>query len=361
MADGFVAGGTDHEVNVDFTKINKSGYNYFSINRNLNNSERYRLDINNPDVVLNDSQIFYQSNPSDNQANNGLVIYGKNVEKNYPSNSYFNTIRYGDSGVLDRYKSLIYTGAYGNNQEKSSPVKQGFSMKYNTANHAVFSFKEVGGITKCMPRLKNSNENPSSVGDYESFSNPSWYRSTSNGFIVDLINRDVLNTPIAADNNSTVNSLPIFDIYSNVDESTKYGGVSQTALFNNQWIPCGDAVRISSSPLIINFTEGDTYISRFDMLRVFPNDLNQIPQHTEIVSFICESFINTDGRSDVNRYNTDSSIMTPGNYGLMNDVYSQQDNYFTYNILDPDLFNTSSFKNTILWSKSKLAGESVDT
>lgn len=155
--------------------------------------------------------------------------------------------------------------------------------------------------------------------------------------------------------------MPIFDIYSNVDESTKYGGVSQTALFNNQWIPCGDAVRISSAPLVIEFTDGDTYISRFDMLRVFPNDLNQIPQHSEIVSFICESFINTDGRSDVNRYNTDSSIMTQGNYGLMNNVYSQKDNYFTYNILDPDLFNTSNFKNTILWSKSKLAGERVDT
>ena len=99
--------------------------------------------------------------------------------------------------------------------------------------------------------------------------------------------------------------------------------------------------------MVVEYSIGDTYIGRFDVLRVFPNDTNQIVQHTEIVSFICESFINPDGRSDVNRYNTDSSLMTPTNYGLFNSIYSQKDNYFTYNILDPDLFNTNDYSNTI--------------
>jgi hypothetical protein len=96
------------------------------------------------------------------------------------------------------------------------------------------------------------------------------------------------------------------------------------------------------------------------MLRVFPNDILQIPQHTEIVSFICESFTNSDGRSDVNRYNSDSSLMTTSNYGLFNNVYSQKNNYFSYNILDPLLFNTTNFSNTIIWSKTKIAGSIND-
>ena len=100
--------------------------------------------------------------------------------------------------------------------------------------------------------------------------------------------------------------------------------------------------------MILYYTDGDTYIQRFDTLRVFPNDLNQIPQHTEIISFLCESFINVDGRSDVNRYNTDSALMAPSNYGLMNTVYSQKNNFFNYNILDPLLFVTKSFNNTIV-------------
>ena len=84
------------------------------------------------------------------------------------------------------------------------------------------------------------------------------------------------------------------------------------------------------------------------MLRVFPTDILQIPQHTEIVSFICESFVNSDGRCDVNRYNTDSSLMTTGNYGLFNSVYSQKNNYFNYNVLDPLLFNTKNYTNSIV-------------
>lgn len=175
MANGIAGGTSDpHVVDVTFTKLNKSGYNYFSINRNLINSARYRVSINNPDVVSSNNQIFYQSNPDDNTSNNGLVIYGKNVEKNYPSNTYFNTVKYNrQSDVMTKYKGLVFTGAYGDDEQKSSPVEHGFSMKYNTASHAVFSFKEVRGLTKCMPRLKNSSENPSSIGDYESFSNPS--------------------------------------------------------------------------------------------------------------------------------------------------------------------------------------------
>ena len=97
----------------------------------------------------------------------------------------------------------------------------------------------------------------------------------------------------------------------------------------------------------MKYTDGDTYITRFDLLRVFPNDIKQVVQHTGIISFLCESLINIDGRCDKNRYNTDSSLMTTSNYGLLNTIYSQKDNYFNYNILDSTTFNLTKFPTTI--------------
>jgi hypothetical protein len=232
------------------------------------------------------------------------------------------------------------------------------SVKYNTNTHAIFSFKEKSGKFACMPRIQNPGE--SSGTTYEDFNNPLFYRSSANGFRTNIINRGNFNYDIQVGDNSTFNVLPIFDLYSNVTDDIRYGGKTSDALYNNSWIPCGPAVSVTSGNLVLDYTQGDTYISRFDFLRVYPNDLNQIPQHTEIVSFICESFVNPDGRSDVNRYNTDSSLMTTSNYGLFNPVYSQKNNYFSYSILDPDLFNTNDYSNTIVWSKTKNPGESID-
>jgi len=214
-------------------------------------------------------------------------------------------------------------------------------VKYNTAQHALFSFKKIGnGINEymCMPRTRRTTD----ALDFDYISNPSsWYRGGTDGFRSLLIDKVKLNTELTDPNNE----LPIFDLYKTV--INQYGGTSSDAIFNNTWIPCGDPVRLSNDPLVVNYTDGDTYISRFDILRVFPSDVTQVVQQTEIVSFICESFVNTDGRSDINRYNTDSSLMTQSNYGLLNNIYSQKDNYFSYTILNPNRFNINNFPTTI--------------
>ena len=69
--------------------------NYFGLNRTLNTSySDYKYNINNPSVLINDEITYYKSNEVDNKENSGYVIYSKNVEKTYPSNTYFNTIKY---------------------------------------------------------------------------------------------------------------------------------------------------------------------------------------------------------------------------------------------------------------------------
>ena len=217
-------------------------------------------------------------------------------------------------------------------------------VKYNTANHVAFPFKIRNSKYACLPRLQNIGETNLTE---ELFNNPQFYRQSGDGFRVDVLSRSVLKDAFDPNSDITKNSVPIFDLYKSVSDDVRYGGKSPQAIYNNAWIPCGDPVSVVDGGMVVEYSIGDTYIGRFDVLRVFPNDTNQIVQHTEIVSFICESFINPDGRSDVNRYNTDSSLMTPTNYGLFNSIYSQKDNYFTYNILDPDLFNTNDYSNTI--------------
>lgn len=348
---------------INFTKLSKSGYNYFGINNNLKSNIRFKYDINKPNLLFNDSTIFYNSNLCDNVQNNGNVIYSKSVEKIYPSGSYPNTFKWPNAHPD---KKGVQISDNINTESGKYYVDSGLSIKYNTANHAIFSFKENNGKFSCIPRIKNAGE----TFDYELFDNPKeWYRGDlqTNGFRLDLIDRGNLNNQLQSTDNSTKNTSPIFDLYSNVVSDptspyyVKYGGNNSDALYSNTWIPCGKSVKITSDDLVVEYTEGDTYIGRFDMLRVFPDDILQIPQHTEIVSFICESFVNMDGRSDVNRNNTDSELMTPGNYGLFNNIYSQKNNYFLYNILDPSLFNTKNYSNTIIWSKTKSSGEIVDT
>src|SRR5699024_8295896 len=49
------------------------------------------------------------------------------------------------------------------------------------------------------------------------------------------------------------------------------------------------------------------------------------------------------------------------NFNLMNDVYSQQNNFFNYRSVNPNKLNLDHFSNTITWTKTKTAGELVDT
>ena len=343
---------------VNFTKLNKSGLGYFGINSTLLDNMKYELDINNPSLIFNDSDMFYKTNNEDNSTNGGNIIYSKSVDKNYPSGKYYNTFKFGsgDTNTLRYSQNSDYGRGPGN--VPPNAINSGLSMKYNTSSHVLFSFKkQLNGYFACMPKLKNLLDSST-----EYYKNPLYRSSPANDF---EFRCDVLDPYVYISNPITIgdtakNSLPIFDLYSGVTTATRYGGQTASAIYSNNWIPCGGSVRTDLGAVSLYYTDGDTYIQRFDFLRVFPNDLNQIPQHTEIVSFLCESFINIDGRSDVNRYNTDSSLMTPTNYGLINNVYSQRNNFFNYNILDPLLFATKNFNNTIVWTKTKISGGVTD-
>ena len=76
---------------------------------------------------------------------------------------------------------------------------------------------------------------------------------------------------------------------------------------------------------------------------------------------MCETHINIDGRYDKNRGQWSNLNMSPSNFNLINKVYSQLDNYFSYKILDDDFYKINTFPNQITWSTQKTSGETIDT
>jgi len=155
---------------------------------------------------------------------------------------------------------------------------------------------------------------------------------------------------------------PLVELRRDIDPTNLYGGQTSEALLSNMWLPCGNTVYLhANSPSVtISYTRGDTYIRRYDHLKTVPGSEEEVNKMLTSLSFLCETFINLDGRYDRNRYNLDLGAMRYTNYGLLNHVYSQQDNFFNYRILDERLFESDTFSNKLIWSGVKSNGELVD-
>lgn len=153
---------------------------------------------------------------------------------------------------------------------------------------------------------------------------------------------------IYRDNNTTIN-----DPY--------FGGRSDQAVKNNQWIPSSTSKSFGNQDLTISFIHGDCYYQRYDCLKTYPYTNEDENSIVEIGSFMVETRINIEGRYDRN-IGLDSNLnITPQNFNLWNSIYSQKDNFFNYRILDQDLYKLNNFPNSITWSKEKTLGETVDT
>ena len=146
----------------------------------------------------------------------------------------------------------------------------------------------------------------------------------------------------------------------------RFGGKTQEAFENNQWLPCGEAVPLIDdkgvkSKVTIEWTDGDTYYQRYDNLKTYPFSLEDQNAITDIASFMCETRVNIDGRYDRNRGQLSNFAITPTNFNLLNDAYSQQNNFFNYRAINHNKLNLDNFHNSITWTKTKVAGELVDT
>lgn len=287
------------------------------------------------------------------------------------------------SGIIDsdaKYYHNIFIGNYARLASSASNYCFGVDpirMTYKSTPHAVLALNYTkDNKQRILPTIKDANV---TTGGYELWdvnvpegleegNHTFWDKNkTCTG-----IYQDVLNIPLHYLNGSyngysiEYGWLWLGEIY-NPNVTNRFGGKTEEAFENNQWLPCGDPISLrdetgnTKGKVVIEWTEGDTYYQRYDHIKTYPftsEDQNAI---TDIVSFMCETRVNIDGRYDKNRGQTNNLSMTPTNFNLLNTAYSQQNNFFNYRTVNPNKLNLDNFHNSITWTKTKTAGELVDT
>lgn len=147
--------------------------------------------------------------------------------------------------------------------------------------------------------------------------------------------------------------------------TNRFGGTSDAALKENLWIPSSDPISLYEDigiegEVSVPFKYGDTWFARYDCLKTYPYSEDDINGIVEIGSFMCETRVNIDGRYDRNRGQLSNLNMSHVNFNLMNEVYSQKNNYFGYRIFDEDYYKQSKFQNQVTWSLEKINSSDTD-
>ena len=200
----------------------------------------------------------------------------------------------------------------------NSPV----SIKYKSGKHAVFALNKQNGNRVIIP---NSNTNHDHTKDSSAI-----FSTFSTGY----------------------SGLWLVELTQTIDEDNRFGGKTEEALLNNRWIVSGDPIDINDSGRI-------DYLQRYDCLKTYPFTLEDMNTVVEMVSFYCETHINIDGRYDRNRGNVTNLAITPSIFNLYNPIYSQSNNYFTYQYLN-EISSLNDFPNSITWTEEKILGNEVD-
>nr|DAG91302.1 MAG TPA: stabilization protein [Crassvirales sp.] len=246
-------------------------------------------------------------------------------------------------------------------------------IKYKSTPHAVLALNyTTSGAQRILPNIKDGEYNDTWFVNAQDSGAPSgqhmyWDKSGSTKSVSqDTIIAGAPRGPISGVSSIQHGWLWLGELY-NDNVQNRFGGQTEEAFENNTWLPCGDPISLVDtnngvkSSITIRWEEGDTYFQRYDHIKTYPFTLEDQNAVTDIVSFMCETRVNIDGRYDRNRGQTSNFSITPENFNLMNDVYSQPNNFFNYRTINTNKLNLDNFHNSITWTKTKTAGELVDT
>lgn len=246
-------------------------------------------------------------------------------------------------------------------------------IKYKSTPHAVLALNYTkSGAQRILPNIKDGDYNDTWFVNAQDSGAPSgqhmyWDKSKrAKRVSQDTIIAGTPRGPISNLLSIQHGWLWLGELY-NDNVQNRFGGQTEEAFENNTWLPCGDPISLVDTnsgvkrSITIKWEEGDTYFQRYDHIKTYPFTLEDQNAVTDIVSFMCETRVNIDGRYDRNRGQTSNFSITPKNFNLINDVYSQPNNFFNYRTINPNKLNLDNFHNSITWTKTKTAGELVDT
>ena len=246
-----------------------------------------------------------------------------------------------DKALYNTVPYQIYPFTTGEASKVTSPV----SMKYKSSSHAIITLNATS--TPNIPILPYADRgNGTYIGKYTNdVTGTTFWKDTNMFFDQDFIR----SSDLPAIN---YDFLWIGEVYKDVQDAFKGR--------NDGWQIAGEAVSLENGNATIYWTEGDTYYQRYDCLKTYPYTNDDTNQLVEILSFMCETHVNIDGRYDRNRGQIDNTNMRPQIFNLLNPVYSQQDNFFTYNKVGIDKNDELIYPNQIIYSKTKVSGADID-
>lgn len=289
----------------------------------------------------------------------------------YP-HSDLNIYRYiNDSSIAEFTSSLDKV-----NKQSSDPIP----MQYRSTGHAVFAFgKTKKSSYEMLPVIISSNYNDTTTETCNVmaslFSSNYWLSNEEipkeDPFMLGLYQHSIqceddrldytVHSWKQKDKNAYGYYFIIGELYRD-NVQNRFGGTSEQALASNIWTTCGDIVYFNdTSNITLIGTQGDTYLSRYDHLKTYPLGEGKVNNIVDIVSFMCETRINIDGRYDRNRGLQSNLHITPNNFNLFNKVYSQRNNFFTSSYLRADDLFSTKFPSQVMWTKTKTLGEEIDS
>lgn len=251
--------------------------------------------------------------------------------------------------VSKGYK-VFWKDVYGKNVDGYTELTQldPVSIKYKKPKHMVFNLKKGSTDNYILP----------SLNDELKWSLNKLYSDTEDSAEIPwLSTKEYLQNTITDPTSPSVPYLYLAELYRDVDSSVLYGNTNEETLVKHNWIPITDATSIDSN---ITKVFGDTYYQRWECLNTVPSTEEDLNSVVDIVSFMVETHINLDGRYDKNKDSLNILNAREANFNLINPVYSQTDNYFTYNILD-EKFNQTKYGNQVAFSSQKTPTSEVDT
>lgn len=250
------------------------------------------------------------------------------------------------------YDKLIADSEYrisnGSNTLVGPTQDSSIRIKYKSTPHIVFSLPNG----KLLPRRADE-----SIYSLSNIYNKNLSNCLTPWEIVHgiIINYNDTNQKVTKELN-TNGTLFIGELYRDIPYNTLYGGTEENALEAISWIPASDITDINSNTTIY----GDTYFGPWECLKTYPFTEEDENGVVDITKIYIESFTNLAGRSDINTDGSNMLNARPTNFNIFNDVYNQEDNIFTYYILD-EKFNVNKFENQITWSLTKTPNDDVDS
>lgn len=356
----------DKESATSYLETKKISHLLYSLNTvYFPNTKLKPLEIDNTHTILHltENEEVYNSKIPSQFLGSSEINYYPNIDKViYNSEGYK---IYGYKYYQDVPDVMMY------DTETSSPV----SLKYKSTTHIAIALRpkdnDAAYKVPILPYAESLNpalsltswEQPGKfVDDYATQYNNYTFWGDTMQFTQDSYNL----FDIFGEVGDNLDFLWLGELYKDVNSSNRFGGTTESALRANNWLIGGEAVPIEKSTdgsenvVSLIWTEGDTYYQRYDCLKTYPFTTEDINQNTEILSFMCETHVNLDGRYDKNRNQIKGYLMRPDNFNLMNSVYSQKNNFFTSSKVDTEDVDELEYPNYITYSKTKQSGADVD-